>query len=50
MYNRLIKPRLLEAQKDTPVTLLVGPRQAGKTTLVKEIFQEQGIKYITLDD
>ena len=50
MYNRLIKPRLLEAQKDTPVTLLVGPRQAGKTTLVKEISHEQGIKYITLDD
>lgn len=50
MYSRLIKPRLLEAQQDTPVTLLAGPRQAGKTTLVKQISVEQGIKYMTLDD
>jgi predicted AAA+ superfamily ATPase len=50
MYSRLIKPRLLEAQQDTPVTLLAGPRQAGKTTLVKQISVEQGMKYMTLDD
>lgn len=50
MYSRLIKPRILEAQQDTPVTLLAGPRQAGKTTLVKQISLEQGMKYMTLDD
>jgi predicted AAA+ superfamily ATPase len=41
MYSRLIRSRLLEAQQDTPVTLLAGPRQAGKTTLVKQISVEQ---------
>lgn len=50
MYARLIKPQLLESQEDTPVTLVVGPRQAGKTTLVKEIVAEQKSKYLTLDD
>jgi len=49
MYSRLIKPRILEAQQDTPVTLLAGPRQAGKTTLVKQISLEQGMKYMTLN-
>jgi predicted AAA+ superfamily ATPase len=41
MYSRLIRSRLLEAQQDTAVTLLAGPRQAGKTTLVKQISVEQ---------
>ena len=54
MYSRLIKRRLLEAQQDTPVTLPARPRQAGKTTLVKQISVAQGIGlkqaccYITL--
>lgn len=50
MYSRLIRSRILEAQQDTPVILVAGPRQAGKTTLVKEISAEQGMKYLTLDD
>ena len=50
MYSRLIRSRLLEAQQDTPVTLLAGPRQAGKTTLVKQISAELGMQYLTLDD
>lgn len=48
-YKRLIEPRLLEALEDTPVVLLAGPRQAGKTTLVRKI-SERGAKYLTLDD
>lgn len=35
--------------KDTPVVLLSGPRQAGKTTLVRQA-SEPGRKYLTLDD
>ena len=36
---------------DTPVVLLVGPRQAGKTTLVKQIAADSGqFRYLTLDD
>ena len=34
---------------DTPVVLLAGPRQAGKTTLVRKIFCN-GARYLTLDD
>jgi len=34
---------------DTPVVLVAGPRQAGKTTLVRHIATE-GMRYLTLDD
>jgi predicted AAA+ superfamily ATPase len=34
---------------DTPVVLLAGPRQAGKTTLVRQL-SGSGARYLTLDD
>ena len=34
-YPRNIRPRLVEALADTPVTLIHGPRQCGKTTLAQ---------------
>ncbi len=46
---RLIEPRIHEAMEDTPVVLIPGPRQAGKTTLVRQ-FVNQDIRYLTLDD
>lgn len=49
-YSRTIAPRIAEAQQDTPVILLAGPRQAGKTTLVRQIAQQQGLRYLTMDD
>ncbi len=49
LYPRRIEPRINEAMRDTPVVLLAGPRQAGKTTLVRQI-AEQGLRYLTLDD
>lgn len=48
-YPRLIKARVIEAMADTPVVLLAGPRQAGKTTLVRQL-ANQDMRYITLDD
>jgi predicted AAA+ superfamily ATPase len=48
-YPRFIEPRIAEALLDTPVVLLAGPRQAGKTTLVRQI-AAQGLRYLTLDD
>jgi len=33
-----------------PVTLLIGPRQCGKTTIAKEIFSRLGGKYFDLED
>lgn len=49
LYRRLIEWRVTEAMADTPVVLLAGPRQAGKTTLVRQM-AEQGMRYLTLDD
>ena len=37
LYPRLIAARVVEALSDTPVVLIAGPRQAGKTTLVRQI-------------
>ncbi len=49
LYPRWIQPRIDEALLDTPVVLLAGPRQAGKTTLVRQ-FAKRGLHYLTLDD
>ena len=50
LFSRWIEPRITEALLDTPVVLLAGPRQAGKTTLVRQIAELQGLRYLTLDD
>lgn len=49
MYKRFVEHRVEEALADTPVVLIVGPRRAGKTTLVRKM-EEAGRTYITLDD
>jgi uncharacterized protein len=49
LYPRRIEQRLAEALLDTPVVLLAGPRQAGKTTLVRQV-AAKGLRYLTLDD
>ena len=50
LFPRWIEPRIAEALLDTPVVLLAGPRQAGKTTLVRQIAAQQGLRYLTMDD
>lgn len=47
--NRLIDS-IIHSINRFPVTLLLGPRQCGKTTLAKEIFQEKGGTYFDLED
>lgn len=49
LYPRLIEARVAEAMADTPVVLIAGPRQAGKTTLVRQMLNP-GQRYLTLDD
>ena len=49
-YSRRIEPSIAEAMLGTPVVLLAGPRQAGKTTLVRKIATENKLRYLTLDD
>lgn len=49
MYERFVEHRAKEALSDTPVVLIVGPRRAGKTTLVQKMGVD-GRTYVTLDD
>lgn len=49
LYPRLIAARIAEAMADTPVVLIAGPRQAGKTTLVRQMAGQE-MRYLTLDD
>lgn len=49
IFPRNIQPRILDALADTPVVLLSGPRQAGKTTLVRQLVGASR-RYLTLDD
>jgi len=53
MYPRYSEFQVKEALSDTPVVFIMGPRQVGKTTLVKTLMSEMGNDqwtYITLDD
>ncbi len=47
LIPRFARPRLLETLTDTPVVLVHGPRQCGKTTLALTL---KGYDYITFDD
>lgn len=46
---RHLDTRIREALQDTPVVLLNGPRQCGKTTLVRQ-YAQGGMAYLSLDD
>ncbi|MDR1702338.1 MAG: ATP-binding protein [Sporomusaceae bacterium] len=49
---RAMENTFLRLSKEFPVLLLTGPRQVGKTTMLKKLAQEEnnGRKYVTLDD
>lgn len=49
MFHRLLERRVLERLQDTPAVALLGPRQVGKTTLVKEIAAKHFPDAIYLD-
>ncbi|MCM1244424.1 MAG: ATP-binding protein [Roseburia sp.] len=50
--TRHIETRVLELSKSWPAILLTGPRQAGKTTMLQKLANQENIerKYVTLDD
>lgn len=50
LYPRFSADRIKTALKDTPVVLLIGPRQAGKSTLVQQFSRGDDRTYLTLDD
>jgi uncharacterized protein len=47
-FERFSSERVATALTDTPVVMLIGPRQCGKTTLVRQFDKER--EYVTLDD
>ncbi|MFH2124044.1 MAG: ATP-binding protein [Pseudomonadota bacterium] len=49
-FSRHINARIIELLNDFRIVYLTGPRQAGKSTLVREIARKQGMGYFTLDD
>lgn len=52
LYPRNLKSRLLEAASDTPVILLNGARQTGKSTLLDSLAEHDGqtVDLVNLDD
>jgi hypothetical protein len=50
VIQRNIQNSIIQALSDTPVVLLNGARQTGKTTLVQELASASGSQYFTLDD
>ncbi len=49
LIPRLAARRVAQALADTPVVMVAGPRQSGKTTLVRTFAGRDRI-YVTLDD
>jgi predicted AAA+ superfamily ATPase len=50
VLQRHIESAIEQAMSDTPVVLLNGARQTGKTTLAQAIADRTGAQYFTLDD
>src|SRR5713226_9023363 len=50
MYPRYLQKRLEAALADTPVVLLTGARQTGKSTLAQAYAAAKGAVYVTFDD
>lgn len=49
-YPRLMGLPLVEALQDSPVVLIHGPRQCGKTTLARAVGEPLGYVYLSFDD
>ncbi len=50
LYPRYIEARLVEALADSPVVLVHGPRQCGKTTLARTVGERLGYTYVSFDE
>ena len=50
LYPRFADQRLIEALADTPVVLIHGPRQCGKTTLAQRVGEREGYTYLSFDN
>lgn len=51
LFRRFLEPALRDALADTPVLVVVGARQTGKSTLVKSLIGPKfKAEYVTFDD
>src|SRR3954464_3599859 len=50
LHRRFLLPRVTEALADTPVVLIHGPRQCGKTTLARQVGDRAGYASFSFDD
>lgn len=50
MYQRSLQTLVKMMLEEFRIVYLTGPRQAGKTTLVREMAEQSGMRYLTLDD
>ena len=50
MLKRTIQDKLEKALGRSPIVLLNGARQVGKTTLVRELLDKKKYTYLTFDD
>jgi predicted AAA+ superfamily ATPase len=50
LYPRFAAERLKEALADTPIVLIHGPRQTGKTTLAQLVGEPLGFSYFSFDN
>ena len=48
MIERIIADKIEKSISQVPVVTVLGPRQAGKTTLVRELFPDY--TYVNLED
>lgn len=48
--SRTLENVVLEASKEYPVVLVTGPRQVGKTTMLKKLMEGSDRGYVSLDD
>jgi predicted AAA+ superfamily ATPase len=50
LYPRNLKPNIIAAAGDTPVILVNGARQTGKSTIMQSLFSVDAPAYVTLDE